>query len=75
MYDSIAVRSLEEKTKAARDAMTIDFDLHSLPLYTDDAKSQAMLPPAWPEMAYKWAEALMAKGISGRMISSFLRTR
>jgi hypothetical protein len=50
MYDSIAVLSFEEKTKAARDAMAIDFDLHSLPLCTDDAKSRAMLPPARPEM-------------------------
>ncbi|KAK4146243.1 uncharacterized protein C8A04DRAFT_26061 [Dichotomopilus funicola] len=64
MYDSIAVGSLNEKTKAARDTMAVDFDLHSLPLYADDAQSQAMLPPARSEMAYKWAEAMMDKGIS-----------
>ncbi len=68
MYDSIAVRALDEKTKAARDAMAVDFDLHSLALYADDAKSQAMLPPPRPEMAYKWAEAMMAKGFSGEDI-------
>lgn len=74
MYDSIAIGSLDEKTKAARDAMAVDFDLHSLPLYADDAKSQAMLPPARPEMAYKWAEAMMAKGVSGEDIQFLANT-
>lgn len=63
MYDSIAVGSQDEKTKAARDAIAVDFELHALPLYADDAKSQAMLPPARPEMAYKWAATMIDKGV------------
>ena len=74
MYNSIAVGSLGEKTKAARDAMAVDFDLHSLPLYADDAKSQAMLPPARPEMAYKWANAMMSKGVSREDIQFLANT-
>ncbi|KAK3298002.1 uncharacterized protein B0H64DRAFT_474018 [Chaetomium fimeti] len=74
MYDSIAVGSLDEKTKAVRDAMAIDFDLHSLPLYADDPTSQTMLPPARPEMAYKWAEAMMNKGISQEDIQFLANT-
>ncbi len=74
MYDSIAVGSLDEKTRATRDAMAVDFDLHSLPLYADDAKAHAMLPPARPEMAYKWAEAMMAKGIPGEDIQLLANT-
>lgn len=74
MYDSIAVCSLDDRTKAARDAIAVDFDLHSLPLYADDAKSRAMLPPARPEMAYKWAEAMMAKGVPGEDIQFLANT-
>jgi hypothetical protein len=65
MYDSIATGSLEEKTKAVRDTMAVDFDLHSLPWYAEDAESRAMLPPAQPDKAYKWAETMTEKGVSG----------
>jgi hypothetical protein len=68
MYDSIATGSLEEKTRAARDTMAVDFDLHSQPWYAEDAKSRVMLPPAQPDKAYKWAETMMEKGISGEDI-------
>jgi hypothetical protein len=68
MYDSIAVGSLEEKTKVARDAVAVDVDLHSIPAYAEDPKSRAMLPPAQPDMAYKWAEAMIAKGVAGEDI-------
>jgi hypothetical protein len=74
MYDSIAVGSLEEKTKAARDAVAIDFELHSLPFYVEDAKSRAMLPPPQPDKAYKWAEAMMDKGVAGEDIQFLANT-
>jgi hypothetical protein len=74
MYDSVVVGTLEEKTKAARDAMAVDFDLHSLPLYVEDAQSRALLPPPQPEKAYMWAEAMMAKGVSGEDIQFLANT-
>ncbi|KAG7288724.1 hypothetical protein NEMBOFW57_005080 [Staphylotrichum longicolle] len=74
MYDSIAVGPLDDRAKTARDAIAVDFDLHSLSLYADDAKSRAMLPPARPEMAYKWAEAMMAKGVPGEDIQFLANT-
>lgn len=74
MYDSITVGSLDDKTQAARDAIAVDFDLHTLPLYADDAKSQAMLLPTRPEMAYKWVEVIMAKGVSGEDIQFLANT-
>jgi cation transport regulator ChaC len=74
MYDSVVVGTLEEKTKAARDAMAVDFDLHSLLLYVEDARSRALLPPPQPEKAYMWAEAMMAKGVSGEDIQFLANT-
>lgn len=68
MYENVAVGSLEEKTVAARNAMALDFDLHSLPLYADDANAQAMLPPPQPDKAYNWAEAMMDQRVPGEDI-------
>ncbi|KAK4123476.1 hypothetical protein N657DRAFT_409982 [Parathielavia appendiculata] len=68
MYDSIATGSLEEKTRAVPDAIAIDSDLHSVPWCAEDVKSRALLPPAQPNKAYKWAETAMEKRVSGEDI-------
>ncbi|KAK3906659.1 hypothetical protein C8A05DRAFT_29517 [Staphylotrichum tortipilum] len=68
MYDNISVGTLEEKTKAVRDAIAVDFDLHSHPQYAEDLKAREMLPPPQPELAYKWDETMVDKGVAGEDI-------
>jgi len=74
MYDNFAVGTLEEKAKAVRDAIAVDFDLHSHSLYAEDPKGRALLPPPQPEMAYKWAEAMMDKGVAEEDIQFLANT-
>ncbi|KAK4241399.1 protein kinase [Achaetomium macrosporum] len=67
MYDNIDPGSFEEKEekiKAVRDALAIDFELHSLPFYTEDARARELLPPPQAEQAYKWTEDMFDKGIA-----------
>ncbi len=74
VYDNMAVGALEEKIKAVRDAMAVDFDLHSHPMYAEHPAAHAMLPPPQPEMAYQWAEAMMEKGVAEEDIQFLANT-
>lgn len=73
MYDSISAGTLENKAKIARDAVAIDFDLHSIPWYAEDEKSSRMLPPPRPDEAYMWAAKMMDKGVSGEDIQFLVK--
>jgi hypothetical protein len=68
LYDDITQGTLEEKARTVRDKLAVDFDLHSVSLFADDAKCRAMLPPPRPEEAYMWANSMVEKGISGEDI-------
>lgn len=70
MYDAIATGPLEDKLQIARKAMVADFDLCSVPLYTEDANFASLLPAArpGPEEIYMWAVDMSEKGISGEDI-------
>jgi hypothetical protein len=60
MYDSTASSgSLEEKIKAVRNALAIDFDLHSVPYYAEDDQCCDLLPSPQPEEAYMWANKMV----------------
>lgn len=68
MYDSICTGTLEEKTKAVRDKLAVDFDLASVPLYAEDEQCAKLLRPAQPEEAYMWANSMVEKGVAGEDI-------
>lgn len=68
MYDSICTGSLEEKRKAVRDKLEIDFDLASVHLYAEDKQCAELLPPPSPEEAYMWANDMVEKGVAGEDI-------
>lgn len=68
MYDSISTGTLEDKTKAVRDKLAIDFDLASIPFYAEDKECTKILPSPRPEEAYMWANDMVEKGISGEDI-------
>lgn len=67
MYDAISAGTLGDKVQAARKAMVADFDLYSVPLYTEEAYSASLLPdaPPEPENIYVWAVEMSEKGVSG----------
>lgn len=67
MYDAISTGPLEDKVQVARKAMVTDFDLCSVPLYTDDPNAASWMPDPrpGPEDIYGWAEDMSKKGISG----------
>lgn len=67
MYDAISAGTLVDKVQAARKAMVADFDLCSVPLYTEEAHSASLLPGARPEPEdiYMWAVEMSQKGVSG----------
>lgn len=48
MYDAIATGALEDKVQIARKAMVADFDLCSVPLYTEEANFASVLLAARP---------------------------
>ncbi|OAX79887.1 hypothetical protein ACJ72_05790 [Emergomyces africanus] len=45
MYDTISTGTLQDKTKAVRNQLTIDFDLASVPFYAEDKDCADRLPP------------------------------
>lgn len=70
MYDAISTGALEDKVQVARKAMVADFDLCSVPLYTEDANFASLLPVERPGPGeiYMWAVEMSEKGISGEDI-------
>ncbi|CCF35287.1 hypothetical protein CH063_07107 [Colletotrichum higginsianum] len=68
LYDNVTRGTLEEKTRAVRDRLAVDFDLHSVPFYAHDEKCRALLPPPRPDEAYMWANSMVEKGVSGEDI-------
>jgi hypothetical protein len=68
MYDLICTGSLEERTKAVRDQLAIDFYLGSVPMYAEDEQCAALLPIPQPEEAYMWANSMVEKGVLGEDI-------
>lgn len=68
LYDNITQGTLEEKTRAVRDKLAVDFDLHSVPCYAEDPQCRAMLPPPLPDEAYMWANDMVEKGVAGEDI-------
>ncbi|KAK2764817.1 hypothetical protein FQN53_006945 [Emmonsiellopsis sp. PD_33] len=68
IYDSIATGTLEDKTKAIRNKLAIDFDLASVPFYAEDKECTKMLPSPQPEEAYMWANDMVEKGVAGEDI-------
>ncbi|KAI0543972.1 kinase-like domain-containing protein [Xylaria curta] len=68
-YDAISTGPLEDKAQVARKAMATDFDLFSIPLYTEE-DSISLLPPErpGPDAIYGWAVDMSEKGISGEDI-------
>lgn len=66
MYDSICKGTLMEKAKAVRTAIAYDFELHSLPGYTEDEQSCALLPPKDDSRTEDdhWTSKLFRKGVS-----------
>ncbi|WQF87056.1 hypothetical protein CDEST_12070 [Colletotrichum destructivum] len=68
LYDNVTKGTLEEKTQAVRDRLSVDFDLHSVPFYAHDKKCRALLPPPRSDEAYMWANSMVEKGVSGEDI-------
>ncbi|KKZ66080.1 hypothetical protein EMCG_08145 [[Emmonsia] crescens] len=68
MYDSTSTGTLEDKTKAVRDKLAIDFDLASIPFYAEDKECAEKLPSPQPEEAYMWANDMVEKGVAGEDI-------
>ncbi|TQN71775.1 Mitogen-activated protein kinase 8 [Colletotrichum shisoi] len=68
LYDNVTKGTLEEKTRAVRDGLAVDFDLHSVPFYARDERCRALLPPPRPDEAYMWANSMVEKGVSGEDI-------
>lgn len=68
MYDNISAGSLEEKAKAIRDALAIDFDLHSVPYYAQDERISKLLPQPQPDTAYMWANSMFESGVAAEDI-------
>ncbi|EER40039.1 conserved hypothetical protein [Histoplasma capsulatum var. duboisii H88] len=64
MYDNISAGSLEEKAKAIRDALAIDFNLHSVPYYAQDERISKLLPQPQPDTAYMWANSMFESGVA-----------
>ncbi|KAF2436215.1 kinase-like protein [Tothia fuscella] len=71
MYDSICKGTMEEKTDAVRGMIAQDFDLKSLPFYTDDARSSKLLPTDQPPQKEEdwWGERLLRKGVAAEEIA------
>ncbi|RMJ27388.1 STYKc [Aspergillus sp. HF37] len=72
MYDSICTGTLDEKTKAIRDKLAIDFDLVTVPFYAEDEQCAQLLPPAQPEEAYMRATSMVEKGVASEDSIQFL---
>jgi len=56
-------RSLEDKEKAVRTAIAYDFNLHEIPLYAEDERSRALLPPKDKGEDDHWSYRLYRKGV------------
>ncbi|KAI1276325.1 kinase-like domain-containing protein [Xylaria sp. FL0933] len=68
MYDAISTGALDNKTQVARERMVADFDLFSVPLYTEGVEGPFCLRPYKrpdPDDIYMWAVEMSEKGISG----------
>lgn len=65
IYDSICKGTIEEKARAVRDAIAIDFSLQSVPFYADDPESHKLLPIDQVPQSEDdwWAERLLRKGV------------
>ncbi|KAI1354037.1 hypothetical protein F5Y01DRAFT_35422 [Xylaria sp. FL0043] len=71
MYDAISTGALDNKTEIARERMVADFDLFSVPLYTEEVEGPfSLLPYKRPEPndIYMWAVEMSEKGVSGEDI-------
>lgn len=68
MYDSISTGTLSEKQRAIHHQLAIDFDLSPVPFYAGDHQCAELLPASQPEEAYRWANNMIEKGISGEDI-------
>ncbi|KAI1938655.1 hypothetical protein LOZ66_003458 [Ophidiomyces ophidiicola] len=68
MYDTISTGTLQDKTKAVRDQLAIDFDLASVPFHADDKQCVDKLPEPQPDKAYLWANDMVEMGIAGEDI-------
>ncbi|KAI1913243.1 hypothetical protein LOZ12_001422 [Ophidiomyces ophidiicola] len=68
MYDTISTGPLQNKTKAVRDQLAIDFDLASVPFYVEDKHCAGKLPSPQPDEAYMWANDMVEKGVAGEDI-------
>jgi hypothetical protein len=56
---------MEEKAKAVRNAIAMDFSLQSVPFYADDPESLKLLPANQVPQSEDdwWAERLLRKGV------------
>lgn len=65
MYDSICKGTLEDKAQAVREAISFDFDLHSILLYATNEQGQIGLRPKNDSGVTneQWAERLFRKSV------------
>jgi protein kinase len=65
MYDSIIKGTIDERNKAVRDPMAVDFSLAEVPFYVDNAECRKLLPTGLaPPNEETWFGArLHAKGV------------
>ncbi|KAI1170679.1 kinase-like domain-containing protein [Nemania sp. FL0916] len=64
MLDAISKGDYDDKVKVAREKLTADFDLYSVPLYTE--KDSAHLLPSkrpGPDDTFLWADEMLDKGM------------
>ncbi|KAI1429281.1 kinase-like domain-containing protein [Xylaria sp. FL1777] len=68
MYDGICTGTMEEKAQFVRERMATDFDLFSVPLYTEEEEDSPSLLPCkrpGPDDIYMWTADMIEKGVSG----------
>lgn len=58
MYWLVGTGTLEERTKAIRGQLAIDFGLAALPFYAEDKQCASLLAPEQPEKTYKRTEGM-----------------
>lgn len=60
--------TLEDRAKAIRDNLAVDFDLASVPFYSEDEGCSKCLPSPQPEKVCMWANDMFEKGVAGEDI-------
>lgn len=68
MYDSFTTEPLEDRAKAIRDKLAVDFDLASVLFYAEDEGCSKCLPSPQPGKTYMWANDMFEKGVAGEDI-------